>query len=191
MRHDLRLDGFRYRLRPVGRSDAAFIVALRTDPELGAFLHPTSGRVEDQDVWIDAYLERAGDFYFIIEDLSDGEAVGTVGIYDTDRTQAEWGRWLVRKGSPAAVESALLVYRAAFELLRLEAVFCRTIADNAKVVSFHDSSGARREAVLKDHFQLRGEPRDAVEHRVDRALWAGMEPKLGFLARRLADHRAT
>lgn len=188
MRHSLRIEGFRYALRPIAEADARFVAELRSDPELGAWLHRTSGRVQDQEAWLATYFERAGDYYFIVEERATGEPVGTIGVYDSDGRQAEWGRWLIRKDAPAAVESALLVYRAAFEALELDEVYCRTVADNAKVVSFHDSSGAERVATLENHFELDGVPHDAVEHRVDRSRWDRMRPKLEFLARRLAEH---
>lgn len=188
MRHSLRLEGYRYALRPIAEADARFVTELRSDPELGAYLHRTSGRVEDQEAWLAAYFERDGDYYFIVEDLAGGAPVGTIGLYDSDGRTAEWGRWLIRKDAPAAVESALLIYRAAFEAVGLEAVFCRTVAENAKVVSFHDSAGAERVGVLARHFRLDEVAHDAVEHRVDRARWDMMRPKLDFLARRLAQH---
>ncbi|MGA0605999.1 GNAT family N-acetyltransferase [Phenylobacterium sp. VNQ135] len=189
MRHELNLTGFGFRLRPVVGADAAFILGLRTDPELGRYLHATSPRLSDQEAWIAAYEARPGDYYFIVEDVKDGAPVGTVGIYDVGAeapAQGEWGRWLIHPRSVAAVESALLVYRMAFEQLGLGAVYCRTVADNAKVVSFHDSSGARRHGLLKDHVVLAGQAHDSVEHRVDRALWDAMRPRLDMLARRLA-----
>ncbi|MBU1378787.1 MAG: GNAT family N-acetyltransferase [Alphaproteobacteria bacterium] len=188
MRHSVRLEGFRYALRPIREADARFVAALRSDPDLGAYLHRTSGRVEDQEAWLATYFDRAGDYYFIVETLEGAEPVGTVGLYDSDGRAAEWGRWLIAKDAPAAVESALLVYRAAFEAVGLDEVFCRTVAENAKVVSFHDSSGAHRVGTLARHFRLDGVEHDAVEHRVDRSRWDMMRPKLEFLARRLAQH---
>lgn len=186
MRHDIAMQGFRFGLRPVERNDAGFILSLRTDPELSAYLHPTPPALQAQEAWLDAYFDRAGDYYFVIEDLQQGGSVGTIGVYDIQGGGGEWGRWLVRRDSLAAVESALLVYRASFENLGLEEVCCRTVSGNAKVLSFHDSSGAERRSVLKGHFELGGVPRDAVEHRVDRARWATMRPRLEMLARRVA-----
>jgi len=188
MRHSHRVEGFRYALRPVAMADARFIAELRADPELGAYLHRTSGRVEDQEAWLTTYEARAGDYYFVVEERASGQPLGTVGVYDSDGRRAEWGRWLIRREAPAAVESALLVYRAAFEALGLDEVYCRTVAENAKVVSFHDSSGAERVGLLEKHFELGGVAHDAVEHRVDRTRWDRMRPKLEFLARRLAEH---
>src|ERR1039457_4516855 len=47
------------------------------------------------------------------------------------------GRWILRRGSLAAAESALLVYTIAFEDLALDRVYCRTVSANRAVVSFH------------------------------------------------------
>jgi len=187
MQHELSLEGRRFALRPVRRGDAAFIVALRRDPELGRYLHPTPPRVEDQEAWLDAYAARPGDYYFVVEDRVLGEPVGLIALYDVDETAktGEWGRWLIRRGSLAAVESALLIYRAAFERLALDTVYCRTVADNAPVVSFHDSSGAERLGVLRGHVVLAGRAHDAIEHRVTRPLWEEIRPRLEALARRL------
>jgi RimJ/RimL family protein N-acetyltransferase len=187
MRHDIRLRGHRYDLRPVVRDDAAFIVELRTDPELSAYLHPTSPDVADQEAWLEAYFQRPGDYYFTVDDRVTGLPVGVVAVYDSDGRSAEWGRWLIRRTAPAAVESALLVYRAAFEALGLDELYCRTVAGNESVVSFHDSSGAARSRLLPAWFELGGVRHDAVEHRVDRSLWQRMRPRLERLAQRVAE----
>lgn len=184
MRHSFGIVGYRFALRPVTLNDAAFLVRLRTQAG-GRFIHQTSPRVEDQIAWIEAYEARPGDYYFIIEDIREGRPVGAVGIYDVAAGEAEWGRWVVEGGSVAAVESALLTYRMAFEQLELAAVYCRTVADNAQVVSFHDSSGATRTGLLKDHAVLDDGPHDSIEHRVDHALWATMRPRLDMIARRV------
>ena len=191
MRHDLRLIGHRYMLRPVDLGDAAFITELRCNPELNAYINTTSSRVEDHVEWLAKYFERPGDWYFIIVDCASDQREGTIGIYDYDpgRHVAEWGRWILRPGSLAAVESALLIYRAAFEALALEAVFCRTVADNKRVVSFHDSTGLPRRAVLENHVQIAGRTYDSVEHSLDRKTWESIRPNLDRLAQRLASTR--
>ena len=106
MRHDLRIVGHRYMLRPVDLGDADFITELRSNPKLNAYIHSTSSRVEDQIAWIERYFERPGDWYFTIVDRASNQREGTVGIYDYDEKarEAEWGRWIVRPGSLAAVE---------------------------------------------------------------------------------------
>lgn len=182
MRHDLSLQGAAFGLRPVRDEDAGFIVGLRSDPELGRWLNPTSPNVSDQLAWLARYYERPGDCYFVIERLSTGAAEGLIGIYDIEGGEAEWGRWLLKPGSLAAVESAALIYRCAFDALRLDAVCCRTLAANERVVSFHDSCGIAERRVLPGHVELRGERLDAVEHRLTRAAWPAVDAKLTQLA---------
>lgn len=187
MRHNIVLEGYAFRLRPVTDADAEFIVSLRTNPTLTGFLHPVSNRVEDQVAWLNAYYDRPGDFYFVIESASGGSE-GLVSIYDIDsgRSDGEWGRWILRPGSLAAVESALLVYRMGFEVLGLRELYCRTVADNRAVVSFHDSCGIENRKLLPGFFSIKGVLQDAVEHRVDAHSWTGMRDRMARLAQVVA-----
>lgn len=182
------MEGFAYRLRPVCNDDAELIVKLRGDPELNRFLHPTSSDLAGQIDWLNEYYLRQGDWYFVIEHRGNCMPEGVVSIYnlDTQRQCAEWGRWILRKDSMAAVESSWLVYLCAFEVLRLHEIYCRTVADNLPVVSFHDSCGINNRCVLTDHFNLSGHKLDAVEHRVRASDWKMIDANLGRLAKRLS-----
>ena len=184
MRHDLKLEGLAFRLRPVTEADAPLILKLRGNPELNRFLHATSSRIEDQLHWLARYYERSGDYYFVVERAGGGAAEGVISLYDLDALKkgAEWGRWILKPGSLAAVESAWLIYRCAFEMLDLDYVYCRTLADNAPVVAFHDSCGITARKLLPGHFELDGRSMDAVEHRVNRQDWPLIAPRLEKLA---------
>lgn len=188
MRHNIGIRGEAFDLRPAELADASFIVALRNDPRVTRFIHPISPRVEDQQAWLERYFARAGDYYFVITRAGSGAPEGTVGIYEHDVTarSAEWGRWVIRPGSLAAVESALLVYRIAFEVLELEMVYCRTVAANQQVVSFHTASGLATTAHLPAHFSLGGVVHDAVEQCLTRARWRECAPRLAKSATRAA-----
>ncbi len=188
MRHDVELDGVAFRLRPITSDDAAFIVALRGDARLSRFLHRSAPDVGAQQRWLQAYFDRPGDYYFIIERRADGSAEGAVGIYDLDEAarRAEWGRWVLRPGSLAAAESAWLVYRVAFDLLGLALVYCRTVAANQRVVSFHAACGLTTHATLPGHAVLDGVPHDVVEHHLTRAAWPAVAPRLLEHAERAA-----
>jgi len=185
MRHDLTQEGAAFRLRPIGDADAALVLELRSNPELNRFLHATSPSLDDQLAWLARYYERPGDYYFVVERLQGGAAEGVISLYDIDAANhgGEWGRWILRPGSLAAVESAWLIYRCAFETLGLQEVYCRTVADNGPVVSFHDSCGIADRRVLPAHFDLGGRKVDAVEHRVVRSQWNELGPRLEKLAR--------
>jgi RimJ/RimL family protein N-acetyltransferase len=173
LHHNLSVEGHAFRLRPVEIDDAAFILELRLDPRRNRYLHRGATSLREQQIWIELYFERAGDYYFVIENRSTRSPEGTVGIYSLDQAarSAEWGRWIVRSGSLAALESACMVYTAAFDLLDLESVTCRTILENASAVAFHDSFGVSRTGILPRYFECDGRQLDAVEGRLTRARW--------------------
>ena len=188
MRHNIVIDGLAFRLRPIADSDASFVINLRSDPTLSRFLHATPLIVENQLSWQAQYYERPGDWYFVLEHRCDSKPEGLISLYDhnTQKRSAEWGRWILRPNSLAAVESAWLIYRCAFEQLDLSEVYCRTVADNQSVVSFHDSCGISKRTLLPSHFNLNGRTLDAVEHRVDEVTWRTLRPRLEQLAQRVA-----
>lgn len=188
MKHDLILEGHTFRLRPITDEDAGRIVELRSNPSLNRYLHASPGLVEDQLAWLANYYDRPGDYYLAVERRNDHRFEGLIAIYDIDTRakSGEWGRWILRQGSLAAVESAWLIYRVGFDLLGLDQVLCRTVADNVRVVSFHDSCGITERRLLPKHFTLDGNIHDAVEHRLDRKAWVIIEPNLNKLARLVA-----
>jgi RimJ/RimL family protein N-acetyltransferase len=169
MQHELILEGCAFRIRPVKLCDASFILKLRaSDSERLKFIHKVKNDLSAQESWINDYLARPGDYYWIVERKNTNTPEGTIAIYNFDKStnSAEWGRWVLSRHSIAAIESSLLVYRVAFEMLQLKSTYCLTVAGNERVVSFHDSCGAKRESVLKNHFMLNGKPHDAVKHQV-------------------------
>lgn len=188
MRHELSIEGHAFRLRPITDADAALVVELRSNPELSRYLHPGSNSVEDQVAWLARYYEREGDYYFVLERRSNRMPEGVIAVYDIELStkSGEWGRWVLKSRSLAAVESAYLIYRTAFELLGLDSVHSRTVADNDRVVSFHDSCGITARRLLPRHFELDGQRYDAIEHRVDLAIWAEIKPRLEKLSQQTA-----
>lgn len=195
MRHSITLTCVRYRLRPVTVEDAQFIISLRTDPQLSRFVHEISPRVEDQIEWLERYFERVGDYYFIVENAESCEPQGTIGLYNMESQSdtAEWGRWILKRGSMAALESVCLICEAAFSTLQLAGVCSRTLAENHAVISFHDSFGASQAAVLEEHFTIRGERKTAVEHRIYAIDWPTLRARhystISRLPSRIPSHR--
>ena len=180
VRHEITLRGAAFGLRPVERGDAEFIVSVRSDPRLGRFINPISPHVSDQERWLDRYYAIPDDYYFIVERCATGRPEGTVGLYHVDREQrrGEWGRWVLCPGSLAAAESALLIYRVAFDVLRLEVVYCRTITANQRVVSFHTSCGLITHTHLTKFLTVGAVVYDAVEQRLTRPQWPNCEAVL-------------
>lgn len=192
MRHDHQISGWAFRLRPVTVADAELIIELRGGAgDRARFLHPISPDPTLQREWITRYLARENDYYWVIERLDGRRCEGLIGIYDLKPAErmAEWGRWILRPDSLAAAESALLIYRAAFETLKLDSMYCLTIADNLPVVSFHDSCGMPRVDLLRQHLELGGQKFDAVKHLCTQENFATvrqrLEPQAQLIARRL------
>lgn len=183
MDHDLHLAGHYFALRPIRVSDAPLVVELRADAERTRFLQPVPPNIAAQQAYLQSYLTRPGDYYFVVEDAATRQVEGLVGIYNIDhRRRGEVGRWVLRLGSLAAVESAWLIYRVAFERLDLAEVYCLTAADNAHVVSFHDSSGLERRGVRPRDVRIGGTWHDRVEHVLSRQRWPVVGEKLARLA---------
>lgn len=188
MKHNLGIEGYAFRLRPTLYTDAPFIIELRSDPDLNRYLHPVSRHIEDQIVWLDQYYLRPNDYYFVIENCRTAIPEGLISIYDIDSSSAcgEWGRWVLKHGSLAATESVWLIYRVAFELLKLNLIYCRTLVDNKKVISFHQACGITSSYLLKSHFEINGQLLDSIEHRLDNESWNHIEPKLNKLSALIA-----
>jgi RimJ/RimL family protein N-acetyltransferase len=189
VKHDISIQGDVFRLRPVNQDDAKFIADLRsTDSTRLKYINRGNGQKEDQEAWLLDYFNRDGDYYWIIERSSDGTAHGTISLYNIDDNNktAEWGRWILRKGSVAAVESTMLVFSIALDIMHLESVYSLTVAENASVVSFHDNSGVYREALIKGYFLLDGSEYDAVRHRLTRLNYPEVKRRLGRLSSMIA-----
>ena len=168
--------------------DADFICQLRNDVERTAYLHRISADTEAQRAWLEDYYQRTGDYYFVVERDATGDAEGLIGLYDHCENAAEWGRWILRKGSLAALESAILIYQFGFDVLACERIYCNTVLQNRRVVSFHDSFGAVRTGVLAQHFTLNRNRYDAVQHEIRVSSWPQIRANNLPLARRLAAH---
>ena len=85
--------------RDVSIDDADFIVDLRTNPQKGKHLSPTSRDVDQQREFIASYLRSETDFYFIICSL-DRKRLGTIRIYDIQGDSFCWGSWIFSSDAP-------------------------------------------------------------------------------------------
>lgn len=140
-----RIRGQQLILRNVVPADAAFILGLRTDNLKGRFLSATSASLEDQYRWLDNYSTAIDQAYFIIESL-DGNQLGTVRLYDPVGNSFSWGSWILRTGAPAsaAIESTLIVYHYALDVLDFSSAHFDVRKSNERVWSFHERFGAQQ-----------------------------------------------
>jgi RimJ/RimL family protein N-acetyltransferase len=125
-------------------SDAAFIVALRTDEKLSRHLSATSSDLDQQVAWLQRYQSDNSQIYFVIQNRNMVD-MGTVRLYDRKESSFCWGSWIIKEGQPpsSAIESALIVYHFALSLGFERAHFDVRKA-NQSVWRFHERFGAIR-----------------------------------------------
>ena len=136
-----RIEGVQLVLRLVEPSDAAYIHGLRTNPAYNAYLSTVTGSVADQRDWIEAYKARevAGTEYYYVIERTDGTRCGVVRLYDIADNRFTWGSWILDHNKPrkAALESAWLIYRIAFEVLGQFEAYFEVSSENLNTLAFH------------------------------------------------------
>ncbi|MEL4014806.1 GNAT family N-acetyltransferase [Dryocola clanedunensis] len=136
-------------LRLANEHDAAFIYSLRRNETLNKHISSIKGTVEDQEKWLLNYKEKESkgeEFYFIISRNDTNNAIGTVRVYGiTEDKKFCWGSWILNdnKTVTAAIESALLVYKFAFEIKKLTSAYFQVDRKNLSVITFHLKTGAK------------------------------------------------
>jgi RimJ/RimL family protein N-acetyltransferase len=146
--HNLtRIEGPNLTLRLITTDDAAYVHGLRSDPLYNRHLSEVRGTVEDQREWIERYKVReasVSELYYVIE-RKDGQRCGLVRLYNIGIERFTWGSWILDKNKPrkAALESAVLVYTIAFELIGLRHAVFDVRKDNHNTLTFHRRFGAK------------------------------------------------
>ena len=177
MQHDIQIEGFGVRLRPVRMEDAPFIVWLRNLEHARGRVGDSASTQQSQEAWLQAYFQRAGDYYFIVETA--GRApVGAYGIYNVSGTSAESGRWVIRPDVLAAIPSAILAFDAAFGTLGLKELHVTTVSTNRAVLSLNRKFGFREVRVEKAAQVIAGQPVDLVHFLLESKDWPPVRRKL-------------
>jgi RimJ/RimL family protein N-acetyltransferase len=143
----LPIQGKSVRLRFIDVSDAEFILNLRRDRDRACHLTPVPDDVSVQIEWIKKYKERESqrqEFYFVIENLK-GERFGAIRIYEYEGKSFKCGSWILRPDAPSrfGLESVLLMYDFAFEVLDCTHTHFEVRKDNQPILRFHDRMGAQ------------------------------------------------
>jgi RimJ/RimL family protein N-acetyltransferase len=136
-----------YTLRNAVVRDAAFIVALRTDEEKRRYISATPSELAQQVAWLERYREDDTQAYFVIE-TANGEPHGTIRMYDQQEDRFCFGSWVVKAGAPVAcaVESVLMLYHYALDVLGFSRSYFAVRKANASVWRFMEQFGAQRSA---------------------------------------------
>ena len=156
LRKAARVVGKTLSFRNAGVEDAAFILSLRTDSEKARYLSTVSVDIADQQAWLALYASSDDQAYFIIE--YQGDAIGTVRLYDPQGASFCWGSWILsnKRPSQAAMESAPMVYAYAVDHLGFQSAHFDVRKGNERVWQFHERFGAQRteEAGLDYFYRL-------------------------------------
>lgn len=146
--------------------DAEFILSLRNDPKYNLHLSSVGNDVEKQKSWLEAYKARekkALEYYFIIINKKN-EKCGTVRLYDFQGDSFCWGSWILneKKTRFAALESAYIVYKFAFDELGFQKSHFDVRKENAKVIKFHKRMGAEIKGEDKINFYFEIQKEDVL-----------------------------
>lgn len=132
-------------LRPVTLDDAEFIVRLRNQEQAKGFIHNTSNDVDKQRKWIEDYLQRENEYYWILTDL-EGNPYGTQSFYDYNQEKNEIvvGRWVKMPGfENNAISSHVQLFDFAFNFLKVDAVISDVVSTNKGVIKYHKFLGEK------------------------------------------------
>lgn len=96
--------------------------------------------LDSQIKWLKENLNNSDCHYFKIIDKKNKLIVGTISLYEICNNQAEFGRYICNQ-TLQAIEAELLIIDFAFQVLKLQIVYCRTKIDNIKVWKQHYNLG--------------------------------------------------
>jgi RimJ/RimL family protein N-acetyltransferase len=162
MRHEILLEDFDVRLRPVRMDDAAFIVWLRNLDYVKGKVGDSAVNVAGQEAWLRTYFEREGDYYFVGE-TPGGIPLGTIGVYDVEGASGEIGRYIVRPEVMAGVPVAVLARDLAFGRLGLTELRSTSVSTNVAVHSLDRKFGSKQVGILREAQIIDGKPVDLVQ----------------------------
>lgn len=129
-------------------------------------LNRGSQTIEQQAGWI--ISRPQSELNFVIE-LKNGSPVGMISLINIDfqHQRAEAARFLIgeeaaARGIPVAVEAMLLIYRVAFDEIKLQRVFGVVASGNSRMVKWHKYMGLREEGRLRRHFFMDHQYHDGI-----------------------------
>lgn len=127
-------------LKSADQNDAEFTLSLRQNSFLTRYLPRLDISIEQQKAWIASQRKREGDYFFVARTL-DHSPIGTVSIYEIHGDSSESGR-LALIGNPLQnVESTLLLFKFAFDIIGLKMVTGYIVDGNKRAERFNKQFG--------------------------------------------------
>jgi RimJ/RimL family protein N-acetyltransferase len=122
--------------------------------------------VNAQGSWIVARPQDEFNFMFVLKDQT---PIGMLSLINIDQIhkRAEPARFLIGdeekvKGIPAAVEAMLLLYKFAFDDLKLRRLYGTIASDNNLMLKWQRYLGMKDEGRLRDHYFINNHFQDAI-----------------------------
>lgn len=172
MRHNIILEGYGVRLRPVTFDDSEFIVTLRNMPHAVGKIGDSATTIVDQNKWLQKYMERQGDYYFVIESRL-GKKLGTISVYNInmDNSTAELGRTVVIPGSFAVIPASVLLIDFCFQQLKMEMLVGCVVSTNKDVIRFNQQLGYTVTDTVSHELSIGGRFVDMVHIQLTKKRW--------------------
>lgn len=135
-------------LRGLEERDLRLTLRWRNNPASRRWFHDDREIAwEDHVGWFHRYLDRDGDYVFILE--VGGSPVAQVSIYDIEDSSGEFGRLLVdpdARGQGAGSRATRLCLRVSDDLLALDELRLEVKADNAAAIRIYNTLGFQVDA---------------------------------------------
>ncbi|WP_421737629.1 UDP-4-amino-4,6-dideoxy-N-acetyl-beta-L-altrosamine N-acetyltransferase [Caulobacter sp.] len=153
-------------LHPVEEADRLRLFTWRNSADVAPFMY-TDHQItaEEHNRWFDGLGQDPSRLYWVI--CLDGVPVGLANFADIDlkNRRCAWAYYLASPsvrglGVGSFVEFWMIEY--AFNVLKLEKLWCEVLLSNEAVWKLHQNYGFQQEALFRGHVIKEGEPRDVV-----------------------------
>ncbi len=148
------INGKKVTLRCINSTDAEFIVAIRSDPDLNE-LSTGAISIDIHRKWYEEYLEKENDVYWVVLNQITGEKIGTTALYNIDlnSNKAESGRTiLLRQYRDLALDTLYAVFVYAFYEIGLNKIYAKVREDEKSILRFDQKIGFSVEGLLRQDY---------------------------------------
>lgn len=148
------INGKKVTLRCINSTDAEFIVAIRSDPDLNQ-LSVGAISIDIHRKWYEEYLEKENDVYWVVLNQITGEKIGTTALYNIDMIsrKAESGRTiLLREYREFAFDILYTVFNYAFYDIGLNKIYAKVRENEKSILNFDKKIGFSIEGLLRQDY---------------------------------------
>lgn len=183
MLDSITLDGQCVRLDPLSHAHLEGLCAIGFDPSLWALTTVRVTNREEMSAYIEAATATSQQLAFAVIHKATGHVAGCTRYmnYEPDHARIEIGStWygLAYQRTAVNTECKYLLFRHAFETLRLNRVELKTDARNERSLTAILRIGAQREGTLRRHMIVPGHVRDTVYFSVIAEEWPDVKAML-------------